>query len=152
MPPHQRSHFGASCDFSAAYGAPLDFRVHYVLPHYHELGTGFTLEIVGGPNDGMSVFGGGSRAGEPLGATLSPPVDLTGATGLRFVCSYDNPRDSVVRFGIGDKEMCVMLAFTDGPVSWVGGVTDGNMYLGDDDTGAALHEGPCQMTSLPLRL
>lgn len=152
IPPMTKSRHTGQCDFLEPYGIPLDFRVHYVLPHYHEIGTGMSLQIIGGPQDGEMVFGGDGRVGEPLGETMSPPKSLAGATGLRFWCDYDNPRDQTVRFGIGDQEMCLLLAFTDGPVGWAGGVNETSSKVGETADGVVLREGPCQIVALTLRL
>jgi hypothetical protein len=40
-------------------------------------------------------------------------VDVTGATGLRFGCEFDNPRSVSVGWGFGDQEMCECLGFAD---------------------------------------
>jgi hypothetical protein len=43
---------------------------------------------------------------------------------LRFSCTFYNPSSNVVRWGTGDQEMCVFLAFTDSRFEWGGGVID----------------------------
>jgi hypothetical protein len=45
-----------------------------------------------------------------------------GFTKLRFSCDYYNPRSDTVRWGVGDQEMCVFLAFSDSTYNWGGGV------------------------------
>jgi hypothetical protein len=59
------------------------------------------------------IFETASTIGDPLGATIDPPIAVTGATSLVFSCDFDNPRNETVRFGLGDQAMCVMLAYTD---------------------------------------
>lgn len=144
IPPMATSEFAADCDLADAWGAPLDgLRVHYVLPHYHGLGRAMDLEIIGGPNDGQSIFHVESAIGEPLGTTLDPPVDLTGATGVRFSCTFQNNTESPVGWGLGDREMCVALAFVDSPAKWGGQVESGSAFVGDD-AGVMRYTGPCE--------
>ena len=117
-----RSEFMVECDLSLphmrALRRPLDFDIHHVLPHYHELGDLLRLEVVGGPNDGEVIWETTSAIGEPLGGRLDPPYDMTGATGLRLTCGFDNPRDEQVGWGVGDQEMCVAFGFTDSERMW----------------------------------
>ncbi len=100
----------------------LDNHIHYVLPHYHGLATGFQLFVVGGPSDGALIYGTSTGIGDPLGSALATPFDLTGATGLRLACTYQNPGDTAVGWGLHrTDEMCTMLAYVDGPQEFVGG-------------------------------
>ena len=147
LPPLARSRFSTDCDLAAAWGAPLDMRIHYVLPHYHELGDGFGLEVLGGAADGQSVFQAESAIGEPLGGTLDPPVDISGADGLRFSCSYQNTTSDVVGWGLGGREMCVGLAFVDSPFRWILLVQGGTEYQGQSD-GVMEYEGACEVFTL----
>jgi hypothetical protein len=151
IPPLARSSFSTTCELGALHqegiGRPVDFAVHYVLPHYHELGEGLTLTVIGGPHDGEDLWKSDSPIGEPAGGGLTPPYDLTGATGLRVTCAYDNPRDEVVRWGIGDQEMCAFLAFTDSEVTWAGGNQDfgANEVLGPNAEGVIENQAPCEL-------
>jgi len=57
-----------------------------------------------------------------------------------------NPTDQLVRYGVGEQEMCVMLAFTDSRLTWGGGVLErrvGEEVSNDGET--SFHEAPCQM-------
>jgi hypothetical protein len=47
---------------------------------------------------------------------------MTGFSKVRFSCDFFNPRSEVVKWGVGDQEMCVFLAFTDSAFNWGGGV------------------------------
>jgi hypothetical protein len=137
--PRARSSFTTTCDFEAASQQtlmrPLDFRIYYGLPHYHALGRRLRVTVVGGPNAGQVVYDGTSQIGDPAGRTLDPPLDLTGATGLQLTCEYMNPRDTTVRNGIGDQEMCMFLGFTDSPLLWAAGAPPGgtNTFTGEVD-------------------
>jgi hypothetical protein len=114
IPPRSQSRFAMECDYTAVAAlAPFDFRFYYALPHFHSLGTYFKVEAIGGPSGDITIVETRPTAGEGWGVTLDPPVDVTGATGLRLTCGYDNPRDATVGYGIGDQEMCVFLAYTD---------------------------------------
>ncbi|MCS6915135.1 MAG: hypothetical protein RMK29_13885 [Myxococcales bacterium] len=147
LPPRTRSEFGASCNVRRAYEdlrrEPMRMKLHYALPHYHELGRRFRLSIAGGPRDGRLLFESSALLGEPGGHTFAVPVDLGDADGLRFSCSYDNPRDTEVRWGIGDQEMCVMLGFAESPIAFDAFVEQGQP--GTPVNGVVQHSGPCQV-------
>lgn len=118
--PRQSSTSVAECDFTTVAGA-LDWSIFYVLPHYHGLATGFRLELMGGARDGEMVFDTSAEVGDPLGATLSPPLDVAGASGLRLSCSYQNPGTGEVTYGPSAlDEMCLVLAYTTSGLSLAG--------------------------------
>jgi hypothetical protein len=131
LPPRTRSLQEMTCTFPE----PAHFDVHYVLPHYHGLGTSFALHAVGGTRDGATVYDSAGALGEAWGKMLEPPVPLGGATAIRVTCRYDNPRETEVRYGLGDKEMCVFLAFTSSNKEY-GGFSVGNAETGVPDPGA----------------
>ena len=121
LAPRSRTEVTTACDLRRANGGPLDFSVFYVLPHYHEIADGLRLEIMGGPRDGEVVFETSGGIGNALGGPLVPPVDLTGAEGLRVTCTYDNPHAETVAWGANaEDEMCTMLAYTDARVKFGG--------------------------------
>ncbi|MFW5920971.1 MAG: hypothetical protein ACOCUS_03970 [Polyangiales bacterium] len=145
IPPRTESQQAMECTFDE----PQDFRFYYALPHYHDLATGARIEVVGGEHDGETLFETHASVGEPWGETYDPPFSLDGATGIRFRCGYDNPRDEQVVWGIGDQEMCVFLAYTDSELSWGGFASSGtNEMLGVED-GTAMHEAPCDLQGFP---
>jgi hypothetical protein len=119
LAPHSTTETTMDCDL-AHFGA-LSMRVHYVLPHYHGLATGFRLAVVGGPRDGETIFETNAAIGDPLGSTLDVPFDMTGARGMRLTCTYENPTDGRVQWGpYRVDEMCMVLAYLDGPRSYAG--------------------------------
>lgn len=131
LPPQAKSRFTVECDLTkgTALGGstfdrpPPDFRIYHVLAHYHELGTGMTLEALRDSDGGAEMmFETKTRIGDGLAAMLDPPFDLTGHSKIRFACEYENPRDVSVGWGVGDQEMCIVFAFTDSPMVWSGGV------------------------------
>ena len=155
IPPRQDSRFVTDCELDAPYrgvlGRELDIDIHYILPHYHGLGMGITVDIVGGPRDGENVFANSQRIGEPLGRRFDPPIDLSGATGIRFGCEFSNPTDLEVGWGIGDQEMCILFGFAESELIIGGGVVDPDksVYVGDVG-GVAEHQGECVVLATRL--
>ena len=149
IPAQQRSRFEASCDMEAGFGGPFDLSIHYVLPHYHRFGTGMDIEMMGGTRDGETIYGIESAIGEPLGRSMSPPLPMTGARGIRFACEFDNPTSDPIYFGNHrNAEMCIMLAFTDSNVAWGGGVLEGSPRLREvTDDGVAVYDGDCSVVA-----
>ena len=145
LPPEQESRFTGTCDLSAAHSLatlqPLALRLHYILPHYHYLGNYFDVTIIGGALDGQSVYRLTGFNGEGNGKTFDPPLELPGATGLRFTCGYDNWRNQSVRWGNGDGEMCVMLALVESEAV-IGASVDSNYAVGVTDD-IHQYEGLC---------
>lgn len=152
IPPQQRSVVRSSCDLNSAFSnlfdRPLELKLHYALPHYHALGDAFSLSIVGGPRDGeVLVDLGAYNDAEPFGFVFDPPIDLAGADGLAFSCGFDNPRDEVVTWGIGDQEMCEMLGFMESPMAFSAQVSETTTI----DEGAIVeHAGPCNVLAFPF--
>jgi hypothetical protein len=106
-----------------------DFDIYYVLPHFHSLGQGLSLDVAGGPMDGMSIFQSMGAIGNSLGKTFDPPIAIKGSSGLAVTCDYRNPGTSTVKYGEGDQEMCVVLIYSDGKKA--GGETFGNLTTSD---------------------
>ena len=153
IPANSLSWFTGVCDdlgadYEAATGGPVDIKLHYVLPHYHYLGNYFDLTLLGGPMDGQSVFSLSGFDGEANGGTFDPPLDLSGITGIRYTCGYDNWRDVNVGWGIGDQEMCVMLGLAESGVLIDASVTGGTVAVGTED-GVTKFEGPCGVLTVP---
>jgi hypothetical protein len=152
IPPNGESRFTGECNFAEKYeqtvNEPFDMKLYWALPHYHELGNYFKLEIIGGERDGDTLFELDGFNAEANGQSYNPPIDLTGAEGFRFTCGYDNPRDESVGWGIGDQEMCVMLGFAESATMIDASVTGGNQVVGEED-GVVMNEGPCAV--VPIR-
>jgi hypothetical protein len=130
LPPRETSRFSGTC------ALPIT-RVHYLLPNARGLATRVFARIVGGPLDGTTLLEtAGPIPGASRGVTVAPPVDLSTASGVRFGCEYQNPRDETVHWGFGDQEMCEILAFVEAPAVATGTVqtaepagTEGAMQL-----------------------
>ena len=152
IPPLKASRFRMDCNlttpFESQTGRPLDLKLYYVLPHFHELGNAFETRIFGGPRDGELLHEFEQFNAEPNGKAFDPPIDLTGATGLSMTCGYDNPRREPVGYGIGDQEMCVMLGFADSPILMDAAVREDTEMVADE-FGVARFTGPCVVTPVP---
>jgi hypothetical protein len=149
IPPQQNSRFEAECDMEEQGGPLDDLSLYYALPHYHSFAKGMNIELLGGERDGDTVHQVESGIGEPLGATLSPPLTMAGARGIRFSCDYDNGTDRTIGYGnSGDDEMCIFLAFTDSERSWAGGVIKGEPELSGMDGDRAVYTGDCAVLSV----
>jgi hypothetical protein len=122
IPPRSKARFSGTCELESQYknagAASFNAKVYWVLPHTHALGSRFFLEVVGGPNDGTSLIDVAGFNGEARGKTFYPPVDVSGASGLRFGCEFNNPRDKEVVWGFGDQEMCECLGFAESPLGF----------------------------------
>ena len=148
LPPGRTSTFTVDCDVDSLHqrilGRPTDFNLYWVLPHYHDLGRGIELTATG-PGGDTPVIATEGAVGEPLGKQLAPAFSLRGHTGLRFTCRFDNPGPGEVRWGNGDGEMCVMLAFTDSELQWGGGALDDETGPGDDRGDEVAFRHACEL-------
>jgi hypothetical protein len=150
------SSFTVDCELDSHHreifdGAALDYELHYALFHYHSLGVYAELQLSGGPRDG-EVIARHEGYGENFGFALDPPVDLreAGATGIRFTCGFDNPRDEIVGWGIGDQEMCVVALQARTGLSFESGVdTGGRVQTGVSPEGEVQYGGNCSILALP---
>lgn len=151
IPPAARSRFEASCDFEAAYGAPIDFSFYYVLPHYHARGRHALLEAQGMPGGDRAILDRDGAVGEVVSQRLDPPVDATGATALRFGCEFENDTGETIGWGNGDAEMCMVVAWQDSDYTWGGAVIDQTEQVGTDPDGTQVFQGRCRVAYLPAR-
>lgn len=142
IPPHRVSKFTIDCDIGtqsrALTGAPPDFNLYYVLAHYHTLGTELSLQAVKSDGTATTIYDTMNRVGDALGGAVSPAFSMSGYEKLRFSCTYDNPRDTTVGWGVGDQEMCVLLAFTDSAYVWAGGAINVDGAGSGSDTGTEI--------------
>jgi hypothetical protein len=133
IPAMATSRFTIECDIATPHemyvGRPPDFSIYYALGHYHTLGIEIAVEALRDDGTTDTVYTTTGRTGDALGGPIDPPFSMVGHGKLRFSCTYDNPRDTTVGWGVGDQEMCVFLAFTDSTFTWAGGV------LTEDDPG-----------------
>lgn len=151
IPPTATSRFTGECaideQFESIAGRSLDMKVYYVLPHTHALGSRFFLEHLGGSRDGETVIDVRGFNGEARGRRYDPPVDMTGAVGLRFGCEFDNPRSVPVGWGFDDQEMCEALGFAESPVAFESRVSAA--HPGPSDGVVQTFSAPCQSIVFP---
>jgi hypothetical protein len=148
LPPNKQSRFGVECDLDPMheelFSRAPDFKIYYGLAHYHELGTGLTVEAVRPDGTAATVFSTETKIGDTLGGPIEPAFEMAGFTKLRFWCDFYNPRQDTVRWGVGDQEMCVFLAFSDSAYNWGGGVTEETEPENPVEVGNATHyTNPC---------
>ena len=158
IPPQRTSRFETECDFGAAaaptQGDDFQLRLFYALPHYHQLGSGFSLSLLGGPSDGVPFYEVAGFDADANGRRLDPPVVLDvreGARGFRFSCDYRNPTSREIGYGYGDGEMCMMLGFADSPLLFNAGVAEGDAVAETID-GIEIHRAPCRVTPVPRKV
>jgi hypothetical protein len=151
----KRSSFTQDCILDAAHmknvGTPLQYELHFALFHYHSLGMYAELRVVGGPRDG-EILAHHDGYGENDGVALDPPVDLgaIGAKGIRFTCGFQNPRDKVVHWGIGDQEMCVVALQARTGLAFDGDVPQGQGHMvGVAANGEVQYAGDCGLLAFP---
>ena len=129
LPPNMQSSFlvddcdllGSDQNPPAPWPAP-NFKIYYALAHYHQMGTGLTIEALKPDGTATPFYTTTDSIGDSLGAPIDPPFDFTGYTKLRFTCTYYNNTAATVVWGNGTQEMCVFLAFTDSTDNFGGGV------------------------------
>ena len=142
-----RSRFEASCDLTTAFKGPMDMTIYYTLPHTHALGRRMYFGPVGGPKDGQLLMDVVGFDGEAHGIMQTPPAVVDGATGLRFGCEFDNPRDEAVHWGFDDQEMCEMLGFADAAVVFESAVNTLDAPTTED--GMPRYTGKCDTLAVP---
>jgi hypothetical protein len=154
LPTGKQSRFAVECEIAQWHrkelGRELDFRIYYALAHYHELGTGLTLDAIRADGSSANIFTTAARAGDSLGGPIAPSFDMSGFAKLRMSCEVYNPRSQVVRWGIGDQEMCMFLAFSDSSYLWGGGAMTKDTPSTETQVGNVLqYTSPCQLFALP---
>ncbi len=146
IPPHATSRFFGECALKDKFPSnEMNMDVYYVLPHTHSLATRFFLDVMGGPLDGESLINVEGFNSEARGRAYDPPVDLLGATGLRFGCEFNNPRNESIGWGFGDQEMCEVLGFASAPIAFDSKVTTAEPA--GQDGSVALFTGACDTLS-----
>ena len=119
IPPQSDARFTGVCNLEDRYkalGAPrFELQVYYMLPHTHALGTRMFVEAYGGAHDGTTIIDVVGFNGEARGRSYFPPLDVSGAEGLRFGCEFHNPTSETVVWGFDDQEMCEALGFAATP-------------------------------------
>ncbi len=151
--PQAETRLTGDCDIGASMFSDGNMRLklYWLLPHYHNLGNYFSVEVKGGAMDGQKIFELTGFNAEPNGKTFNPPLDLTDAQGIKFTCGFNNPTSSFVGWGIGDQEMCMMLGFTSGKYMFDATVRE-RVSEGLDAENINRYGGPCGVLPIPTRL
>lgn len=151
IPAMEHSQFTGECDLKTQsevlLGAPFFLKLYYVLPHFHNFGEMFQLQLLGGAESGRVLYDLKGGIGEPHGQTYDPPIDISQATGLRFTCGYNNSTGNELQWGNGDGEMCVMLGFAEAHARY--DATVGKDKTVVDQGGVSMHSGPCGIAVYP---
>ncbi len=105
IPPKSQHTEAADCSFYK----PL--KIVEAMPHMHQLGTHFGANVFGGSDDGKVFLD--EKGYDPDGAIrdFDPPVDLSGADGVHFSCTWQNVYNETIVEGIGKNEMCMMFGY-----------------------------------------
>ena len=103
------------------------------------------VEGFGGETEGKEVIDVRGFNGEARGRSYDPPLDMSGAHGLRFGCEFDNSTNEEVNWGFDDQEMCEALGFAASPVAFESTVTEANP--GEMDGAIHTFDGPCSSIS-----
>lgn len=149
LAPNSQSRFSVTCDLGPKhrelFGRDPDFKIYYALAHYHELATKLTIEALNETGESATIYSTENNVGDVLGGMLDPQFSMSGYTKLRMSCEFTNPRADTVRWGNGNGEMCVFLAFSDSTYNWGGGVNDETVTptRGADDGVMQTFDTPC---------
>jgi hypothetical protein len=126
-------------------------KFHYVLPHFHGFGDFFDLEVIDAQDVSTSIYARTGFDAQSLGVTLDPPLAVEAGSRVSFTCGYDNWMSTDLEWGLGDGEMCVVLALVEADALVVGGVVDGRTVV-DVVDGVRTYEGECLWGSTPRGL
>jgi hypothetical protein len=151
LAPNSQSRFSVTCELGEKhrelFGRDPDFKIYYALAHYHDLATKLTLEAIKPSGETATIYTTENNVGDVLGGMLDPQFSMSGYTKLRLSCDFTNPRANTVRWGNGDGEMCVFLAFSDSTYNWGGGVNDEGVtpIRGADEGAMQTWDSPCSL-------
>jgi hypothetical protein len=106
IPPRTDYTGTATCTF------PKGMQVVNVLPHMHALGVAMDATYMGGPKDGQKFLASkGYDPGSGVQVGYDPALDLSGADGVRFGCTWKNNTDQTIVEGVGQNEMCMIFGY-----------------------------------------
>jgi hypothetical protein len=107
MPPGTQSAFTGSCTPSrAGLGANDPIQLLYTIPHMHQYGRHFTLEIARAGGDKLAIFD--QAFSEANQAWVATPAQMNAGDKLLTTCTFQNTSDTTVAYGspFGNGEMC----------------------------------------------
>ena len=127
----------------------VDYKIYYVLGHYHEWGNYFNLSFQNEDGSLTKIFEIKNSIGEPIGSVIDPPMSNNGANKLRSECGFLNNTDETIRRGLQYGEMCDFLAYHDANIK-LGATGVDNADMGVDEMGRRIFETQCgSLTGFP---
>jgi len=85
-----------------------DVEVLFLAAHQHGLGTRFTIAPFDGTQTG-EIFFENTDWESPLITQYEPPLVVPAGTGFEWACTWDNPADKTINYGLeATDEMCNM--------------------------------------------
>lgn len=105
IPPHSELTVHADCPI------PAPTFIVDMMPHMHKLATRFYAGFFGGPKDGELFLDTPGFNPDGLIRSYEPALDLTGAAGFSFGCTWNNTLDKPIVEGVGDNEMCMLFGY-----------------------------------------
>jgi hypothetical protein len=135
------------CDLTPAFQSVKktevpDFKIYYVLGHYHDWGNFFNLSYEYEDGSLRTIFEIKNSIGEPIGSVIDPPMSNEGARKLRSECGFLNNTDRTLRRGLSEGEMCDFLAYHDADIQ-IGASGVDNVEMGVDEEGRFVFETQC---------
>jgi hypothetical protein len=103
--PRSEHTVGADC------ALPVATKFVSLMPHMHKLGTHFGASVIGGAHDGETFLDSPGYNPDGVIVGFDPPLDLTGAAGFHFECTWSNTFDKPIVEGVGDNEMCMLFGY-----------------------------------------
>lgn len=73
-------------------------------PHYHRRGQSFTVQIVGGPNNGQTILESFDYQHPTVGYFVNTPLILHPGEGLKTIVTYKNDSGRSVRYGVTSED------------------------------------------------
>ncbi len=148
IPPKRVSTFLAGCS-GPAFEDLGALELHYILPHYHRTGISAKVTLYE-DSQGTVVLDHVGFGASPMGQTFDPPIVFENLGAIEFSCTYDNPHDQTLTWGVGINEMCVFLGFADASNLLIAGVArDATPLLYEDEDGIQVSTGACPITLVP---
>jgi hypothetical protein len=103
IPPHSTGDVGGEC---TVFGGT----VVEMMPHTHKLATEIQVDLIKNGVAETILEQGAFDTGSDI-HLYDPGLDLTGATAMRYRCTFNNTTDHDVTYGLGENEMCIMFGY-----------------------------------------
>lgn len=91
--------------------------IFQLFTHAHERLSEFSIELVGGPNNGKTVYWTNDWQHPPI-LNFDPPLTLKQGEGLKAIAKYNNTTSNTIRFGLQstDEMMIIFGAYYKGEI------------------------------------